>query len=303
VAVLEVGLGGRLDAFNLVDADVAVITSISLEHQTFLGDDVEAIGREKAGVMRPGQRVVLGPDVTESVVQRARQLGCHHTRLGSDFHVAQRADGWDFIGSDRRIENLPLGSLAPANCALAIEAAAHLATLYHERVGSALTAATLPGRMETWYAGGEAGCRPLILDVAHNPAGARFLAVQLALRHPGRRFVALLGMLADKDSAGVAAAVGEQVGSWICLSTSGPRGLSGADLAARLGAEAADGRRCEAMRDPAQALSRALSWCEPGDGILAFGSFDVVEQMRAALMAGHAGARACSPDEPMGFHR
>jgi dihydrofolate synthase/folylpolyglutamate synthase len=300
VAVLEVGLGGRLDAFNLVSADVSVITSIGLDHQAYLGEDLEGIGREKAGVMRPGQRVVLGADVTRSVEEAARRLGCSRTRLGADFHARQHAPTWDFVGRQRRLEGLPLGSLAAANCALAIEAAGYLAALPADRVGPALAAVSLPGRMESW----PVGAFRLLLDVAHNPSGARFLGEQLAERYPGRRFVAVLGMLEDKDCAGVAAALAGQVRAWVCVPTRGPRGQSGVALTARI-APTVDGRgACVAVIDVAQALDRALSLCEPGDGILAFGSFDLVEQMRDALLSGRAGAEApASSDALMGPHR
>ncbi len=287
VAVLEVGLGGRLDAFNLVDADVAVITGIGLDHQAYLGNDVETIGREKAGVMRPGQRVVLGRRVTDSVVQAARELDCRVTRLGAHFHVQQNRTHWDFIAPQGAVEDLAVGALAPDNCALALEAARHLTGLPEPEARSALTAATLPGRMEAWRVGAEG--RLLLLDVAHNPDAARFLAEQLALRHPERRFVAILGTLEDKDSAGVVAALSASVRAWLYVPTRGPRGLSARALADRTAAAA---RGPTAMvGDPAQGLDRALSLCDAGDAILAFGSFDLVEQMRETLMAGHLGAR------------
>ncbi len=294
VAVLEVGLGGRLDAFNLVDADVAVITSIGLDHQAFLGNDVETIGREKAGVMRAGQRVVLGRRVSRSVVEAARQLGCHSTRLGEDFHVRQAPDHWEFAGAGRRVQGLEVGALAPDNCALAMEVAAHviaaakLPEQSDQAVCTALAGASLAGRMEAWQIGGDDG-RLLILDVAHNPDGARFLAEQLACRHPGRRYVAVLGTLADKDSAGVVAALAEPVHTWVCVPTRGARGLAAEDLAQR--ARQA-GVQCPvvAVSDVAHGLARAFSLCLAGDGMLAFGSFDLVEQMREILTTGHLDA-------------
>jgi len=285
VAVLEVGLGGRLDAFNLVAADVAVITSIGLDHQAFLGDDLEGIGREKAGVLRPGQRVVLGSDVTESVVAAAAGLGCRVSRLGEDFHVVARRHDWDFVGGQRHAA-IPRCGLAPDNCALALEAAAHLS-----EPGAAAPAVLgellLPGRLERWQVGGPAGLIPLVLDVAHNPAAARFLGRQLAERDPERRFVALVAMLEDKNAAGVAASLASRVRYWVCVPTSGPRGLSGTALAGRLGVGAA----AVAVADPAEGLRRALSLAESGDGILALGSFNLVESFRGALADGLAGAR------------
>lgn len=292
VAILEVGLGGRLDAFNLVSADVAVITSIGLDHQAFLGDDLESIGREKAGVLRPAQRVVLGAEVTASVTAAAAELGCAVTRLGTDFHVVERRSDWDFRGACR-FDAIPRGALAPHNCALAMEAAAALAALPVD-TPRVLAAAGLPGRFETWRLGGAVGPL-LVLDVAHNPAGAGFLRDQLARRLPGRHFVAVAGMLEDKDSAGVGSALAGLVRYWVCVPTHGPRGLSGTALAARLGA----GSDAVAVADPAEGVRRALSLCAPGDGILAFGSFSLVERVRDLLRDGLADAVPVEPREMM----
>ncbi len=292
VAVLEVGLGGRLDAFNLVSADVAVITSIGLDHQDWLGDDLEVIGREKAGVLRPGQRVVLGADVTESVVQRARELECRTTRLGADFSVREGRGSWGVEWTGRRLAGLPWGALAPHNCALAIEAADHLAGLPAHRVHEALGSAWLPGRMETFCLAPEE--RLLLLDVAHNPAGAAFLRRQLEARYPGRRFVGLLGMLADKDAAGVSAALQGLIRGWVCVPTQNPRGQTGQALAGKL---TSGGGACEvaAAGDLVQGLERCLSRCRGDDGILAFGSFSLVEQVRNLLAAGGIEAAPVGP--------
>ena len=311
VAILEVGLGGRLDAFNLVHADVAVITSIGLEHQAYLGDDLDSIGREKAGVMRAGQRVVLGADVSPSVEDAARQLGCRRARLGADFHLRQHGDHWDFLGTSRRVDSVPLGALAPPNCALALEAADQLAAaltgeaypragagdgrwslpLDAQDVREALLRVSLPGRTEVWHAGSPP--RLLVVDVAHNPAGARFLGEQLSLRFPGKRFVAVLGMLADKDCAAAVAALNDHVRFWVCVPTRGARGQAAETLATRIAGQTTGG--CTAAAGVVQGLDRAFSWCGPGDAILALGSFDLVEQMREALLAGHAGGGSPVP--------
>lgn len=286
VAVLEVGLGGRLDAFNLVSADVAVITSIGLDHQAYLGDDLESIGREKAGVLRPGQRAVLGADVTASVLAAADRLGCEATRLGRDFQVDADAGSWTFRRGDLRL-TAPRGALAPVNCALAVEAASALAPIDGSAL-AALAAVAFPGRLEHWSlagAGGSAGPQRLLLDVAHNPAGAEFLRSQIDQRGLGRRFVGVLGMLADKDAAGVARALDGRVTEWVCVSTTGPRGRSGAELAAALAP-----RRTRVAADLRSGLEGALSSSAGGDGILVLGSFNVVEQVRDLLSTGFADA-------------
>lgn len=275
VAVLEVGLGGRLDAFNLVDADLAVVTSIGLDHEDYLGADLQGIGREKAGVFRAGRPVVLGA-VTDSVLREADRLGCPAWRLGQEFEVAQTADCWHYssppLGLEQR--NLPRGVLAPSNCALALTAAALLdAGGVHD--ARRLAEVTLPGRMECLEFSGV----PVLVDVAHNPAGAAFLAGELEERFPGRRFAAVLGMLEDKDAAGVAAALDGQVSQWLTVATLGVRAQSAVALAAKIG-------RPEAARNDLDgALAEALSAREPGGGILVFGSFSVVEQARALLAA------------------
>jgi dihydrofolate synthase / folylpolyglutamate synthase len=286
VAVLEVGLGGRLDAFNLVSADVAVITSIGLDHQQFLGNDLETIGREKAGVLRPGQRVVLGADVTASVVDRAAELGCRTVRSDRDFTVCEHAHGWDYVSPALTIADIGYSSVAPHNGALAIAAAASLGPVAAAAARGALSGCVMPGRFEEWRVGARA--TPLVLDVAHNPAGARFLRGLLTRRHPGRRFVALLGTLADKDAAGIAVALSDLVDTWVCVPTAGPRGQNGAALAARVRnaighGDGDPGDRLSSAADLASGLTRALSLCRPGSGILAFGSFNLVEQLRNLL--------------------
>lgn len=274
VAVLEVGLGGRLDAFNLVDADLAIVTSIGLDHQDYLGTDLDSIGREKAGVFRPGQRVVLGR-VSRSVHEAASALACATLTLDAEVQVAEHADRWDYrcepLGLSR--EGLVRGALAPSNCALAITAAAWL-TGRTDLDARPLAEAMLPGRMEHFRLDG----RLLILDVAHNPAGAAFLAEQLGQRYPGRRYVAVLGMLADKDAAGVGEAIAAIVREWVVVGTPGPRGQSAASLAERLG------RPARTAIDMADGLSHAVSLTKAGDGILAFGSFSAVEQARALVV-------------------
>lgn len=277
-AILEVGLGGRLDAFNLVSADVAAITSIGLDHQDYLGDDLEGIGREKAGVLRPGQSVILGERVTESVVERAGMLACSVRRAGQDFQTDMYFEGWDYRGVAGSFLGLPWGRLAPENCALGIEIASCFVQLDETLVRSALRKASLEGRFDARSFRG----RLLLLDVAHNPAAARFLRRQIEVRYPGRRFLVLLGMLADKDHAGVVEALAPVVTGWICVPTKGARGLSSEALAGRL----PDDVDAAVAADALQALNRALSSSAPEDGILAIGSFDLVDQVSDCLKSG-----------------
>lgn len=274
LAVLEVGLGGRLDAFNIVDADIAVVTSIGLDHQDWLGSDLEQIGREKAGVFRSGHPVVVGA-VTESVIEAAHNLGCPISRLGSEFEIRESPLKWTWRRPGHADLQIPRCNLAPANCALAATALADRLQLTDTAIAEALSELTLTGRMEHW----RIGTVQVIVDVAHNPAGARFLRDQLAQRWPGRRLVALCGMLSDKDAVGVADALGDLVDHWITVHTRGPRAQSAQVLAKRL-----QGRgTVTAGGDFDAAFEVAVSCAGPKDAILAFGSFSVVEQARTHL--------------------
>ena len=287
VALLEIGLGGRLDAFNLVDADVAVVTSIGLDHEDYLGSDLEGIGREKAGVFRSGRPVVLGA-VTNSVHQAASELGCPQYRLGREFDVDRSADRWDYQAADDAAElgsmhlaDLPITSLAPDNCALAVTAAAlTLAGLGQvvepEQMAASLAHVRLPGRMESYLL----EHTPVLLDVAHNPAAAHFLSRELEARWPERKFVAVYGALADKDVAGVLAELEDKVLSWLLIPTRGWRSQSAEALHTQL----PGGFSAEICVSLAAALARARSLTEPGNGILVFGSFSAVEQARELLI-------------------
>lgn len=282
VALLEIGLGGRLDAFNLTSADVAIVTSIGLDHQDYLGSDLEGIGREKAGIFRAGRPAVLGT-VTESVRQAADELGCPRYELGSGFQVDRSAAGWSYRNETLglNLSKLPHGALAPENCALALTAGLLVLdqlglTVPDESLAEALAGAHLAGRMELH----RYGAQEVLLDVAHNPAAAEFLARQLTARWPGRRYVALYGALEDKDASGVMAALADLVEHWLLVPTQGWRGQPAEALATRI--DAKDG--VEVCASMAAALDRALSLCEPGNGILAFGSFSAVEQARELLI-------------------
>lgn len=277
VAILEVGLGGRLDAFNLVDADLAIVTSIGLDHEDYLGDDIETIGLEKAGVFRRGQTVVLGR-VTDSVRHAAAELSCRVHALGEDLIVAEQRGTWSCECRDPEFaeHDIPRGVIAPVNAALALTAAACLfpGTDWPIEV---LPSARIPGRMEDHSIGGVS----VLLDVAHNPAAAEFLADQLCRRFGDCRFVGIIATLAGKDTAGVAQALEGTVTRWLAVSSSGWRAQSARAVAG--GLPAAD---TEIMESMDAALDRAASLTSAGDGILVLGSFSAVEQARTLLIRG-----------------
>jgi dihydrofolate synthase / folylpolyglutamate synthase len=272
VAVLEVGLGGRLDATNLVDADVAVLTSVGLDHQDWLGSSLEAIGAEKAGIFRHGRPAVLStPDMPTSVYARIGACGAHAVIAGRDFRHVVEGGRWHYESRRLRLQELPPpslhGQLQYANAASAIAALEWLGEVRVDArtVSAALTTVSLPGRLQI-----VAGRPEWILDVAHNVPAARVLAQELALRPPRGRTLAVAGILRDKDTAGIAREMRECVDRWILCSLPGPRGMQADELAAALGV-AGEGAACEPS--VASACERALREARPEDRIVVFGSF------------------------------
>ena len=276
-AVLEVGLGGRLDAVNIVDADVAVITSIGLDHQRYLGDTRELIGGEKAGVMRPGVPVVCGdPNPPASIVDRARELDAPLLIAGSDFGC-ERGQVW--VGS-RDVDRLRLAltdsAVDPVNIAMAVVALCQAGCPVSQRMMTeAVRTVRNPGRLEVVVHGG----RTWILDVAHNPHAAAFLAERLRSVFPDRTLRAVVGCLEDKDIAGIIAPLRPQVVEFAYADTTAPRGRPGSSLRAAV-------RDADAFAGPLDgALHRLLARCRSDrDVILAMGSFEVVERVRARLV-------------------
>lgn len=277
--ILEVGMGGRLDAVNLVDADVAVIVSVGLDHMEWLGPDVESIGREKAGIMRRARPVVVGmPAPPRSVLDAAQQLGSDLRLRGRDFDGVERPDGtWTYRDSGVELAGLPAPALAGVvqvgNAATALAALRSLSgrlALGRSAVEEGLRRVRLPGRFQR-----VADRRGFewVLDVAHNPDSARTLAANLA-RYPATGCtIAVCGMLGDKDVEGVVGCLAASATRWIAAGTDGPRGLDCSSLAARA---AARGIAMEHGGGIADAMDLAASMAGPGDRIVVFGSFHTV---------------------------
>lgn len=273
LAVLEVGLGGRLDAVNLVDADVAVITTVDIDHTDWLGSDREAIGTEKAGIARPWKPLVLGEiDPPSSVLRRAYAIGANALRAGSDFfHEPIDAERWRWRDVGTELQ-LPLPQLrAPvqrANAATAIAALRALRrSLPRHAYAEGIAAARLRGRLQPCVRDGV----EVLVDVGHNPQAARELAAALQAQPAAGRTHAVFAALADKDAAGVVAALAAQVDAWHLAGLGGSRGQSGAQLRARLADTAA--AEADLAESVAQALQSALAQARPGDRVLVFGSF------------------------------
>lgn len=256
IAILEVGLGGRLDAVNIVDPDVSVVTTVAQDHAAFLGTDLEQIGREKAGILRPGRPAVLGSrELPASVRQVAAELGAPVYALGEDFH-------WN--------ESLPDPGLPLDNAATALQAF-ELAgvTLDPAACRRALAEVRLPGRMQ-WLG-------QWCLDVGHNPHAASYLAGRLAARPCAGRTIALLAMLGDKDADGVIAALAPAVDAWVTATLSGERARSAADLAGRL---VGQGSRVLHQADsPVAAAAWLAEHLAPEDRVLVCGSFLTVGEV------------------------
>ncbi|MCS6785515.1 MAG: bifunctional tetrahydrofolate synthase/dihydrofolate synthase [Thiobacillaceae bacterium] len=284
--VLEVGMGGRLDAVNAFDPDCAVVTSVDLDHQQYLGPTREAIGREKAGIFRPSRpAVVTDPDPPASLVAHAHDLGARLLRLGREIRIEAGDGGWTCRVGDQVYVDLPQPSLAGVfqlhNAAAAIAALTALRprlTVSIDAVRTGLAQATLPGRFQVVTR------RPLIvLDVAHNPQAARALADNLA-HLPAARRIAVLGVLADKDAAGIAQALAGRIDAWHLAGLAGPRGLAGTELAARLQPLGLPIAAVHA--DVAHALAAARDSAGPADIIVVFGSFHTVAEANQALQHG-----------------
>ncbi|MEB1530647.1 bifunctional tetrahydrofolate synthase/dihydrofolate synthase [Xanthomonas sp. WHRI 7945] len=274
LAVLEVGLGGRLDAVNLVDADVAVITTVDIDHTDWLGADREAIGAEKAGIARPWKPLVLGEiDPPSSVLRRAYAIGANAIRAGSDFfHEPIDAEQWRWRDVGTTLE-LPSPQLrAPvqrANAATAIAALRALRkALPRTAYAEGVAAAQLRGRLQPFVRDGV----EVLVDVGHNPQAARELAAALQAQPRAGSTRAVFAALADKDAAGVVQALAGQVAAWYLAGLPGARGQSGAQLQARLAGT--DAAAAATVADSvAQALQQALAQAQPGDRVLVFGSF------------------------------
>ncbi|HSC95294.1 MAG TPA: bifunctional tetrahydrofolate synthase/dihydrofolate synthase [Burkholderiales bacterium] len=282
VAVLEVGLGGRLDAVNVFDPDCAVVTTVDIDHVDYLGGDRESIGREKAGIFRAGRPAVCAdPAPPSSLLQRAAEIGAQLMRIDVDFGAVPQGRQWQYWGPRGKRSALPYPALR-GTCQLA-NAAASIAVLdsMRERVPvtvndirAGLLQADIPGRFQVLP-----GRPSVILDVAHNPQAARALAASLAAMSGNGRILAVFAMLRDKDISGVVAAVKSQVAHWFIAGLGGARGAGITELREALSARAVT--VVTECRDVPAAYTQACDIATENDRILVFGSFYTV----AAVMA------------------
>ena len=271
VAILEVGLGGRLDAVNLLDADCAVLTSVGIDHVEYLGGTREEIGREKTGIFRPGRpAVVADPDPPGSVLAADAQL----LLLGRDFGYARQGVQWSYWGPGGRRSGLAHpalrggAQLRNASAALAaLDALRPSLPVAMQDVRRGLAEVALPGRFQVLP-----GRPQVILDVAHNPQAAAELAASLGDSGYAPETIAVFGMLKDKDVAGVARVVAPRITRWHLATLAGPRGASAAQLRRALADAGVRAPVFEHASVPA-ALAAARSEAGENDKIVVFGSF------------------------------
>ena len=291
--VLEIGLGGRLDAVNLVDADCSIVCCIDIDHAEFLGDTRELIGWEKAHVYRTGRPAFCtDPVPPQTLVDYAAEIGADLWRFGHDFNYAGDRQQWSYGGRSQRRNSLAYPALRGANQLL--NASGALAALESLRDRLPVTAGAvrqgfatveLPGRFQVL-----AGRPSIVLDVAHNPHAVAHLAANL----DGMGFFpytyAVFGMLGDKDVAGAVAHLRERVDHWLCVDLPGPRGTKAEDLARILretvGIVPGQGKDAERTischGSPVEALAAAKGRADENDRIVVFGSFLTVADVLAS---------------------
>ncbi len=286
VAILEVGLGGRLDAVNLLDADIALVTHIALDHVDWLGNDLEQIAVEKAGIARAGKPLISAdPDAPASLEKAAEEAGAIIVKAGRDFHHHVNGDGWDWEMADMQLEQLPPPALPGSHQyqnAAAVLAASHVLPLdlrpYREEIETGLRQARLPGRWERFGNAPE-----IIFDVAHNPDSAAVLANLMRQMPVSGETVLLLGVMRDKEVGGMIAALGNVVDKWVVSAPEIDRALPVRDLEEKVRALIPDAN-VRAYRDLATAWRTEAGQLGQGDRLVVTGSFYTVAEVRALVL-------------------
>jgi dihydrofolate synthase / folylpolyglutamate synthase len=282
LVILEVGLGGRLDAVNTIDTDCAIITSIDIDHTEYLGDTRELIGREKAGIMRAGKpAIVSDPVPPDSVLEHAARVGADLWLCGRDFRHSGDPQQWNWSGRAKRFNGMAYPALRGANQLLnasgvlaAFEALRERLPISAQAVRTGLALVELPGRFQVL-----AGKPTLVLDVAHNPHSVSALLQNLDQMGFFPRTHAVFGAMHDKDLAAMLARIAPVVDHWHFTDLPVARGAKAAALAQMLRAlpvKGADAVPMSCHDTPIQALDAALKLADPADRIVVFGSFSTV---------------------------
>jgi len=290
--VLEIGLGGRLDAVNAFEPDCAILTSVALDHPEYLGDTREAIGWEKAHIFRPGTPAVVGdPNPPQSVLDHAREIGASLQRIGHDFGYQAEPRQWRYFGPGGARSGLAYPALrgakqlANAACAIAaLDSLRERLPLGMQDIRRGLAAIELPGRFQVLP-----GRPVVVLDVAHNPEAAAVLAEGLAGMGEYRRTLAVIGMLRDKNIAEVCRALRGRIDRWYAATLDNPRGATAEEVEQGI-VQSGAGSVVRRFASPREALVAAQEDAGEGDRIVAFGSFYTVAEVMAA--------RAATPRSP-----
>ncbi len=279
--ILEVGMGGRLDAVNIVDADCAIVTSIDLDHMAYLGNTREAIAFEKAGIFRTKAIAICGdPIPPASLINHANAIGADLWLMGKDYSFTGDQQQWGWTGRGKRFSGLGYPALRGANQLLNASAVIAALIALHDRlpvsaqdIRNGLALVELPGRFQVLP-----GRPTVVLDVAHNPHAAATLAesIEAMAYHPYT--YAVFGAMADKDIDGVLKPLLNTVDYWYCTDLPTPRAASASDLAKRL---QAFNKEALVFMDPGAAYQAALDKAGEGDRILVFGSFYTVSGVMA----------------------
>ncbi|QIL80898.1 bifunctional tetrahydrofolate synthase/dihydrofolate synthase [Diaphorobacter sp. HDW4A] len=301
VAILEVGMGGRLDATNIIDTDCAIITSIDLDHMEFLGTDRESIGREKAGIMRSGKpAVVSDPMAPQSVIDHAREIGADLWRFGIDFNFTGDQQQWAWAGRGRRYAGLSYPALRGANQLVnasgvlaAYEAIRDKLPVTAQAVRTGLAMVELPGRFQIIP-----GQPTMVLDVAHNPHSVAALTANLDAMGYFPVTHAVFGAMADKDLTPMLTKIGPLIDRWYFTDLPTPRADTAAHLQQKWNAvQMVTGAKREVKTslhaNPEAALQAAIAAADPADRIVVFGSFytvgGVLQHGTPRLQAKHLG--------------
>ena len=274
-AILEVGLGGRLDAVNVFDADCALVASVDLDHQEYLGDTREAIGLEKAGIFRAGRPAVCADaEPPTTLVAHAREIGADLMVIDCDFGYVAEPQQWRYWGPGGKRHGLPYPALRgafqlgnAAACLTVLDCLRGSLPVTAQDVRGGLLQAEVAGRFQVLP-----GRPQVILDVAHNPHAARALTANLASMPTGGRTLAVCAMFKDKDIAGVVAATRPYITDWLVADAEGTRGASAAQLAAVL-AHAGASAPVAQYSNVAAAWHAACNLAADNDKIIVFGSF------------------------------
>ena len=294
--ILEVGLGGRLDAVNVVDADVAIVTSVDIDHTDYLGDTREKIGFEKAGIFRTGRAAICGdPRPPQSLIDHAMEIGADLWLFGRDFNYSGDKQQWNFAGRGQRRNSLGYPSLRGANQLLnasaalaALEALRNRLPVGAQEVRTGLVMVELPGRFQVLP-----GRPSVVLDVAHNPHAAATLAQNLDNMGFHAYTYAVFGAMHDKDIDGVIGQLKDRIDHWCVTDLPLPRAATALQLKEKLLAagqgpqNVADKEKSiEIFATPADAYANALSRAGENDRIAVFGSFLTVAGVIEAREAG-----------------